>query len=208
MEESPLSPNTSGGPDENRESNAFKRLWLRVLTLLSWMIRQNWKSTTPQNVSSWFCKWADLDYHRKSSLFWMISCNSTIFKTYLIFVLFFTRTKFLENKIYTEKTRKLRQNTQYFANFLRYYAKYTVNCQFFALNLKKIYTCQKNLHWRRRPRRRQLSGMVKISTFANGQGRGGWQIHVKAFTKCRQFWQLNIVFKRVNACSMNKHWHP
>ena len=38
-------------------------------------------------------------------------------------------------------------------------AKYTVNCQFFALNLKKIYTCQKNLHWRRRPRRRQLSGM-------------------------------------------------
>ena len=31
---------------------------------------------------------------------------------YLIFVIFFTRTKFLENKIYTEKTRKLRQNTQ------------------------------------------------------------------------------------------------
>ena len=25
---------------------------------------------------------------------------------------FFTRAKFLENKIYTEKTRKLRQNTQ------------------------------------------------------------------------------------------------
>ena len=33
-------------------------------------------------------------------------------QTYLIFVVFFTRTKFLENKIYTEKTRKLRQNTQ------------------------------------------------------------------------------------------------
>ena len=32
---------------------------------------------------------------------------------------FFTRTKFLENKIYTEKTRKLRQNTQKIANFLR-----------------------------------------------------------------------------------------
>ena len=31
---------------------------------------------------------------------------------YLIFVIFFTRAKFLENKIYTEKTRKLRQNTQ------------------------------------------------------------------------------------------------
>ena len=28
---------------------------------------------------------------------------------YLIFVIFFTQAKFLENKIYTEKTRKLRQ---------------------------------------------------------------------------------------------------
>ena len=34
-------------------------------------------------------------------------CNA-----YLIFVIFFTRAKFLENEIYTEKTRKLRQNTQ------------------------------------------------------------------------------------------------
>ena len=32
--------------------------------------------------------------------------------TYLIFVIFFTQAKFLENEIYTEKTRKLRQNTQ------------------------------------------------------------------------------------------------
>ena len=38
---------------------------------------------------------------------------------YLIFVIFLTRAKFLENKIYTEKTRKLRQNTQKIANFLR-----------------------------------------------------------------------------------------
>ena len=30
---------------------------------------------------------------------------------------FFTRAKFLENKIYTKKTRKLRQNTQKIANF-------------------------------------------------------------------------------------------
>ena len=37
---------------------------------------------------------------------------------YLIFVIFFAQAKFLENKIYTEKTRKLRQNTQeFFANF-------------------------------------------------------------------------------------------
>ena len=33
-------------------------------------------------------------------------------KAYLLFVIFFTQTKFLENKIYTKKTRKLRQNTQ------------------------------------------------------------------------------------------------
>ena len=32
--------------------------------------------------------------------------------TYLIIVIFFTLTQFLENKIYTQKTRKLRQNTQ------------------------------------------------------------------------------------------------
>ena len=37
--------------------------------------------------------------------------------TYLIFVIFFTRAKFLENIIYTEKTRKLRQNTQKIAFF-------------------------------------------------------------------------------------------
>ena len=36
---------------------------------------------------------------------------------YLIFVIFFTRAKFLEDKIYTEKTRNLRQNTQKVANF-------------------------------------------------------------------------------------------
>ena len=33
-------------------------------------------------------------------------------EAYLIFVIFFTRAKFLENKIYTKKTRNLRQNTQ------------------------------------------------------------------------------------------------
>ena len=29
---------------------------------------------------------------------------------------------------------------------MRYYAKYTVNCQFFALNLEKITPTQKKLH--------------------------------------------------------------
>ena len=55
--------------------------------------------------------------------------------TYLIFVIIFTLAKFLENKIHTEKTRKLRQNTQKIANFCVITAQYTVNCQFFALNL-------------------------------------------------------------------------
>ena len=40
-------------------------------------------------------------------------------------------------------------------------AKYTVNCQFRVKSVK-IYTSQKNLHWRRRPRRRQLSGMLSL----------------------------------------------
>ena len=70
------------------------------------------------------------------------TCNKAIIlqpcmkgRAYLIIVIFFTLTQFLENKIYTQKTRKLRQNTQKIANFCVITAKYTVNCQFFALNL-------------------------------------------------------------------------
>ena len=48
---------------------------------------------------------------------------------------FFTRAKVLENKIYTEKTRKLRQNTQKIANFLCYYGKIHSKLPSFALNL-------------------------------------------------------------------------
>ena len=66
---------------------------------------------------------------------------------YLVFVIFFTRAKFLENKIYTEKTRKLRQNTQLIAKFLRYYGKIHSKLPIFHLKSvknihrpKKIYT--------------------------------------------------------------------
>ena len=76
---------------------------------------------------------------------------------YQIFVIFFTRAKFLVNKIYTEKARKLRQNTQKIANFLRYYGKIHSKLPIFRVKSVKIYTGQKNLHWRRQ---RQLSGMV------------------------------------------------
>merc|ERR1712074_66685 len=62
---------------------------------------------------------------------------------YLIFVIFFTRTKFLENRIYTEKTRKLRQNTQKIANFLRYYGKLHSKLPIFRVKSVKIYTGQK-----------------------------------------------------------------
>ena len=56
---------------------------------------------------------------------------------------FFTRAKFLENKIYTEKTSKLRQNTQKIANFLRYYGKIHSKLPIFRVKSLKIYTGQK-----------------------------------------------------------------
>ena len=58
---------------------------------------------------------------------------------YLIFVIFFTRAKFLENKIYTKKTRKLRQNTQLIANFLRYDDKIHSKLPNFRVKSEKIY---------------------------------------------------------------------
>ena len=65
------------------------------------------------------------------------------YMSYLIFVIFFTLAKFLENKIYTEKTRKLRQNTQKIANFLRYYGKIHSKLPIFRDKSVKIYTGQK-----------------------------------------------------------------
>ena len=64
----------------------------------------------------------------------------------------FFYTKFLENKIYTKKARTLRQNTQKIANFLRYYSKIHSKLPIFRIKSVKIYTGQKNLHWRRQQR--------------------------------------------------------
>ena len=72
--------------------------------------------------------------------------NFIIIDTYLIFVIFFTRAKFLENKIYTEKMRKLRQNTQKVANFLRYYGKIHRKLPIFCVKSVKIYTGQKTIY--------------------------------------------------------------
>ena len=63
--------------------------------------------------------------------------------TYLIFVIFFTQAKFLENEIYTKKARKLRQNKQKIANFLRYYGKIYSKLPIFRVKSVKIYTGQK-----------------------------------------------------------------
>ena len=49
----------------------------------------------------------------------------------------------MENKIYTEKTRKLRQNTQKISNFLRYYGKIHSKLPIFRVKSVKNYTSQK-----------------------------------------------------------------
>ncbi len=76
----------------------------------------------------------------------LVIFSTVLSQSYLIFVIFFTRAKFLENKIYTEKTRKLRQNTQKIAKFLRYYGKIHSKLPIFRVKSVKIYTGQKNLH--------------------------------------------------------------
>ena len=59
---------------------------------------------------------------------------------------FFTQAKFLENKIYTKKTRKLLQNTQKIANFLHYYGKIHSKLPIFRVKSVKIYAGQFFLH--------------------------------------------------------------
>ena len=117
-------------------------------------------------------------------------------KPYLIFVIFFTRTKFLENKIYTEKKRKLRQNTQKIANFLRYYGKIHSKLTIFRVKSVKIYTGQKKFTrtcswglW-------QISGMDEMVVYLDGgaigkahhhyQGQAGLQ--KEDFYNCNKFW--------------------
>ena len=78
---------------------------------------------------------------------------------YLIFVIFFTRAKFLENKIYTEKTRKLQQNTQKIAIFLCYYGKIHSKLPIFRIKFVKIYTGHKKITQTCPWRPWQISGM-------------------------------------------------
>ena len=52
----------------------------------------------------------------------------------------------MENKIYTEKTRKLQQNTEKIAIFLLYYGNVHSKLPIFRVKSLKIYTGQTNLH--------------------------------------------------------------
>ena len=97
-------------------------------------------------------------------------CYALVVNPYLIFVVFFTRTKFLENKIYTEKTRKLRQNTQKIANFLRYYGKIHSKLPVFRIESVKIYTGQKNLHEHARGARDKYQVCLKVWTWTKTLG--------------------------------------
>ena len=81
---------------------------------------------------------AKVEYHITScnntwSVLFFINCNS---RTYLIFVICFTRAKHVNyDKIHSK-----------LPIFCIITAKYTVNCQIFALNLKKFTLAKKNLH--------------------------------------------------------------
>ena len=74
------------------------------------------------------------------------SNNSTSSKhtSYLSF--FLHKQNFWRIKFTPKKTRKLRQNTQKIANFLRYYGKIHSKLPIFCVKSVKIYTGQKNLH--------------------------------------------------------------
>ena len=115
-------------------------------------------------MSSFVCskKWQWLWCHSLIFSFWA-SCRGGHCRrliSYLIIVIFFTLTQFLENKIYTQKTRKLRQNTQKIANFLRYDGKIHSKLPIFSVKSVKIYTGQKKFTRACSWRSWQISGMI------------------------------------------------
>ena len=89
--------------------------------------------------------------------------NNTISHTW--YLSFFIRAKFLENEIYTKKTRKLRQNTQKIAIFLRYYGKIHSKLPIFRVKSVKIYTGQKKFTRAPLVGSWQISGMRQTPCF-------------------------------------------
>ena len=65
---------------------------------------------------------------------------------YLIFVIFFTRAKFLEKKLTPKKRVNYDKIHSKLPIFCVITAKYTVNFQIFTLNLKKFTPAKNNLH--------------------------------------------------------------
>ena len=71
--------------------------------LSSFLFRKSWlqalcgASEWPREWGGWASEWPRVMQHL------VLRCSSSHFSAYLIFVIFFTRAKFLENKIYTEK---------------------------------------------------------------------------------------------------------
>ena len=114
---------------------------------------------------------------------------------YLIIVIFFTLTQFLENKIYTEKARKLRQNTQKIANFLRYYGKIHSKLPIFCVKSVKIYTGQKKFTQIYSWRSWQISGMNRHRI---------WKKHFSEYTDNVMGGVLNVIY--VSFHKILRHW--
>ena len=96
-----------------------------------WTSRRRWSQWVREEG------WGDgLQDHQGKTIFFQyvpIFLNQIVkVDAYLIFVIFFTRAKFLENKIYTEKAPIFRVKSVKNAIFSR---KICRKCQFFALNL-------------------------------------------------------------------------
>ena len=78
---------------------------------------------------------SDLYFYQNIHLHTFSNLPNKVIDPYLRFVIFFTRAKFLENKIYSEKCVNYDKIHSKLPFFCVITAKYTVNCQFFALNL-------------------------------------------------------------------------
>ena len=126
----------------------WRMIWHVYITSLTINTRQIWPSLQKKDICVSYWKLPGQEELETDQVFFSEHrsiCSNILFHlaTYLIFVIFFTQAKFLENKIYTEKTRKLRQNTQKIAIFLRYYGKIHSKLTIFRVKSVKIYTRQK-----------------------------------------------------------------
>ena len=100
-------------------------------------------STFKNSPSQEFHPILDVGQPRISSNFRYQRGKIFIYVTYLIFVIFFTQAKFLENKIYTKKNVNYDKILRKLPFFLRYYGKIHSKLSIFRVKSVKIYTGQK-----------------------------------------------------------------